>query len=207
MAFRLNPLNIKKGFFGSLATALVLYVIYLQLIPGNEKRALDERLIESEADLHIQHSRITQFDATGEVKYILLSEEIHNFEKSGITKLDLPKMTLYQIDGPPWNIQAKNGEIWHTDSKDKPSEIILLKNKVRVERNYKNGDYLKLKSEELKIHPEHNYAETDRDVNINSHIGEITAAGLKGNIQLGVFNVFSSKSKRVHSILLPENSR
>jgi lipopolysaccharide export system protein LptC len=56
----------------------------------------------------------------------------------------------------------------------------------------------------MDLYPARQYAETDQDVMIDSHIGRTTATGLEGDLQLGMLRFFSSRSARVHTVLLPE---
>ncbi len=195
----------RRILLGTLAATLALSVIYLQIRSPKEQQLQLLETLSGEADLHIQNSKITQFGANGKIKYLLISSEIFNFEESGLTLLKTPELTLYQPNGPPWKMQAEIGEIREQKKNNNYTELIILNKDVEIERYHPNGDYLTMKSEQLRLYPEDNYAETDQDVSISSHIGETTAAGLQGEIQVGALSLFSSSTKRVHSIFLPQN--
>lgn len=195
----------RRILLGMLAATLALSVIYLQIRSSKELQLQIPVGLSGEADLHILDSQITQFGANGKIKYLLISEEIFNFKESGLTLVITPELTLYQPYGPPWEIQAETGEIREQKKNNNYTELIVLKKDVGIERYHPNGDYLTMKSEKLRLYPEDNYAETDQDVSIRTHFGETTAAGLQGEIQVGSLSLFSSSTKRVHSIFLPQN--
>ena len=60
-----------------------------------------------------------------------------------------------------------------------------------------------MRSPSIVLYPDRQYAETDQDVMIDTAVGRTQAAGMKGELQRGLLNLYSKPEQRVHTIVLP----
>jgi lipopolysaccharide export system protein LptC len=139
------------------------------------------------------------------LKYRLASPLIQHFEAEARTELVNPDLTLHSDPEPPWNISAVRGSIRNRkDQNGNLEEEVYLEEQVVMSQRYPDGRSFQLDTPELSLYPDRQYAETSRDVTINSHAGRTTAVGLNGDLDKGLLHLFSDEDQRVHTILLPD---
>ena len=75
--------------------------------------------------------------------------------------------------------------------------------KVCVAYEGDDGRRYDLRTPNITIYPDREYAETDQNVMITTHAGRTKAVGLQGSLDKGLLKMFSSDEQRVHTIILP----
>lgn len=189
------------GLAGSLILAGVLY--FDPFAP--ETPSLPVPANTTEPDLLIEDAIITQYRDTGAIRYLLRSPRIEHFQKKALTYLTEPDLELHDDPGPPWRITARQGIIRNASEQiNGAGEEVQLEQDVLMSQRHEDGRSFELRTSLIRIHPEREYAETDRDVMITTHAGRTHAVGLSGNLDKGLLQLFSSDEQRVHTILLPD---
>ncbi len=156
-----------------------------------------------EPDFFMEGATVDQYRPDGTLEYRLTSDDIRHFSEQALTRLQRPALTLYRPGGRPWNARALEGDL-RRPPRGAPEEELELRDDVVLEQNRGDGAFLRLTTSRLKIYPGRQYAESDRDVMIDSHVGRTTATGLEGDLQLGLLTFLSSGSEPVHTVLQPQ---
>jgi lipopolysaccharide export system protein LptC len=186
---------------------LAAAVIALMVIDRTERTDLLEPfpvLAERDADMFIEGADISQFGEDGTLQYQLLAEHIRHFELDAVTALSAPVMRLYDDGAAPWVARARRGSVQRTPP-PRAEEVIYLREDVSLEQIGPDGGRMHLATAAIDLYPGRQYAETDQDVMIETHIGRTTATGLEGDFQRGTLNLFSSDEAPVHTVLQPEH--
>lgn len=176
------------------------------LEPKPEEEFLPAGIAE-EPDLYIEDAVITQYLPSGTVHYRLISKLLRQFEADELVRLTEPRLVVNSETRPPWRVRSAHGYVRRLrGSKDQGGgeEVVFLRDDVQLEQREPDGRHVRLTTSTLYVFPEREYAETDRDVMIDSHAGRTTATGLKGDLQRGLLQLSSSDRRRVHTILLPD---
>lgn len=192
-----------------IALGLLAAVISLVVVDRTETVPLpaplpppDERG-EADADVVMDGADIAQYRPDGTLQYRLRATQIRHFEADAFTALNAPDLSLHDADRAPWTASARSGTLRRTEP-PAAEEVVSLRDAVVLEQSRADGDRVRLTTSAMDLYPARQYAETDQDVMIDSHIGRTTATGLEGDLQLGMLRFFSSRSARVHTVLLPE---
>jgi lipopolysaccharide export system protein LptC len=91
-----------------------------------------------------------------------------------LAELDLPRLTLYEAEGPPWRATSREGLVL------RGGDEVRLSNEVRIERAGSGGSRpVRLDTSEVTIWPRRQYAQGDRPVRIESERDWLTAQGLR----------------------------
>lgn len=161
-------------------------------------------LAERDADMLIDGADITQFSDEGTLQYRLIAERIRHYDVDALTALTAPTMSLHDDDGAPWVARARLGSVQRTPA-PQAEEVIYLREDVVLEQVRADGNRVRLTTAAIDLYPGRQYAETDQNVMIESHIGRTTATGLEGDLQQGMLRFFSSGEAPVHTVLEPEH--
>lgn len=157
----------------------------------------------NQPDLELEQAVITQFRDSGELKYRLDSPLIEHYQADSLTFLTTPELALHSEPDPPWHVQAQRGTIRNRESASGASEEeVFLDGDVRMIQHFADGRHYELRSPEMYVYPDREYAETDQDVMITTHSGRTTAVGLTGDLNRGLVHLFSDAEHRVHTIVL-----
>ena len=159
--------------------------------------------LTSEPDFSMQGAIVDQFRDDGTLEYRLTSDDIRHFSEQALTRLARPTLTLQRPGGRPWEARAREGDL-RRPPRGAPEEELELRDDVVLEQDRGDGAFLRLTTSRLKIYPGRQYAESDRDVMIDSHVGRTTATGLEGDLQLGLLTFHSSGNEPVHTVLQPQ---
>jgi lipopolysaccharide export system protein LptC len=109
-------------------------------------------------------------DERGRPDRRLIASEVRHYADDGSAELTEPRLIVYADDGPPWRARADTG--WVNAAGDE----ILLEENVRIERAATaTGPPLLLRSSEMLILPETDYAETARFAELDSGEDWLTA--------------------------------
>ena len=189
--------------------ALVLGVAAVALVvvdrsAGPPVATLPTPLLEGEPDVYMEGTLITQYREDGTIEYRLEAERAQHFQGEALTRLDAPRLTLFRDGAEPWNVSARHGTLRRPPG-DADAEIVSLEGDVVLEQTEADGAQLRLMTEVLQLYPRRQYAETDRDVMIESLFGRTSANGLAGDLQRGVLELLSTRTGPVQTILQPEH--
>jgi lipopolysaccharide export system protein LptC len=161
---------------------------------------------QTEPDFVMEAPRISQFGPDGLLQYRLSAAEIRHFEDEALTRMLEPRLTLHRGDDPPWQVSARLGTL-HRPDPGAGEDRVSLEEDVVVEHTLPAGERISLSTKALVLYPDRQYAETDQDVMIDSHIGRTTASGLKGDLRLGTISLQSTRDAPVHTVLQPQHFR
>lgn len=190
---------------GIAATVSLVAIIGFVLLAGPTRAPRDlPDALRGEPDVYMRDAVITQFEASGQMKYQLASKQIRHFEADQLTRLAAPDLSLYNATQPPWEISSEHGYIRQTATTAPSEEVVFLRENVELKQSYADGRHLRMRSPALYLYPDREYAETDQDVMIDTDVGRTKAVGLKGDLQRGSLNLFSSATQRVHTVVLPD---
>jgi lipopolysaccharide export system protein LptC len=157
-----------------------------------------------EPDLLIEDAVIRDYRVTGSLRYLLRSPLIQHFEADALTHLTDPNLTLLDAPQPPWEITARRGVIRNaSQSRRAGKEEVELIDEVQMLQVFEDGRRYDLRTPNITIYPDREYAETDQNVMITTHAGRTKAVGLQGSLNKGLLKMFSSDEQRVHTIILP----
>lgn len=160
---------------------------------------------DDDPDLTLEDALITRFRASGRLKYRLRSPLIEHFDAQALTRVESPDLELHSEPDPPWHMTAHHGTITNATGADgQTEERVLLDEDVRIEQRFEDGRQFELRTPSATVFPDRQYAETDRDVMITTHVGRTTGVGLQGDLDRGLVHLFSDGDQRVHTILLPD---
>lgn len=109
-------------------------------------------------------------DAAGRPDRRLVASELRHYPDDGSSELDAPRLVVYADDAPPWRARADIGWI------NAEGDEVLLQERVRLERDATDtAAPLLLRTSEMLVLPETDYAETARFVEIDSGDDWVTA--------------------------------
>ncbi|TVQ89841.1 MAG: LPS export ABC transporter periplasmic protein LptC [Chromatiaceae bacterium] len=109
-------------------------------------------------------------DADGRPLRRLTATQVRHYPGSGGSELDDPRLTLYRADGPPWEGHSDQG--WISAAGD---EVLLRGSAVIARAAHAGQPPVQLRSSELLILPESDYAETARFAEIERGADWVTA--------------------------------
>jgi len=152
---------------------------------------------------------ILQYREDGTLNYRLAASQIRHFDAENITRLQDASLHLLDSEGkPPWDIQARTGEIRQNLSPGQPAEeVVFLNDQVEMTQEYPDGSFVRVNTPSIYYYPERQYAETTQNVMIDTDVGRTKAIGLQGELQQGLLRLFSSEEERVHTIVLRNQFR
>jgi len=195
---------------GSAIAVIVIVGALLVLDPLSERETelgLPAELT-GEPDLYMEDAVITRFRPDGTLEYSLASAQIRYFESQHLTRVLNPSLTLHNDGQPPWNVMSDQGYLHRRATPEGGTEeVVYLRSNVRLAQRFDDGRHVELKSAALYVYPDRQYAETDRDVMIDTDVGRTTAAGLHGDLKQGLYHLVSNAEQRVHTIVLPGQFR
>lgn len=129
-------------------------------------------------DYSMGHFTLRAMDAQGRLHYRLYAEHMAHYLDDDTARLQRPNMTVYRPGGVAWNIYARHGWV-SSDQKE-----IALRGDVVIWRDApKDGSGLEIRTDELHIEPDRQYAETDRPVTITQDVGVTHAVGMRVNLR------------------------
>lgn len=208
-----------------LAIGLAL-MLFVSLTPDQRRPATISLLPEAtdqepsaelgEPDLLLEGAVITQFRRDGSLQYRLHAERIAHYPGVEQTMLTEPRLLLDQGSTAPWELSASRGRIvgrsglllrsrTGAGAATERSEQVQLEDNVLIHRQRGEERFINLSTSALTLFPEHEYAETDRPVIIDTEAGRTTAANLKADLARGRLLLAAAGDVRVHTTITPEH--
>jgi lipopolysaccharide export system protein LptC len=194
-----------------ITTAALVVAIVLAIVTSKEQpegAQLPEALADS-PDLLMARATIVQYREDGTLSYRLIASELRHFDEDAITHLrDADLHVINELGDPPWDINARYGSINRQPLPDQGTQdVVHLRDEVKMEQQYPDGRFVRLETPAIDYYPERQYAETSRDVMIDTDVGRTRAVGLEGELQKGLLRLFSNDEERVHTIVLRSQFR
>ncbi len=195
-----------------IALAAIAFVGLLQLGERQHLPALLPQALQEEPDLYFQDARIAQFDAHGDLAFVLEAAEVHVFEARDLAILQTPRLMLYRGEDAPWHLTAGEGRLMlvpaATDSAEPADEeLVTLHDAVELFQTQADGGLLRLRTEQLQIYPRRRYVTTNEAVMIESSAGVTQAVGMRAQLIEGRFELGNTdphtQPTRVHTIVAP----
>ncbi|WP_428608115.1 LPS export ABC transporter periplasmic protein LptC [Sedimenticola sp.] len=160
---------------------LVIGGLLLALVGGTlwlaRQSSLDESshaAQEHRADYYLEGVDSTMMDLSGRPGKRLVAERLTHFMDDDSTELLQPRLTLYDLDRPPWRVVSETG--WLSGD----GEVLLLQGAVKIDRSAAPGVRpLHIRTRDLRVQPRDNYVETDAQVNARSNADRIDAKGMQ----------------------------
>ena len=180
-------------------TAALYYHWQLSDDPAEAVSAEETPLGEDEPDVLLHDAIITEFETDGALKYSLSAARMERFDDRQLTRLTQPTLDLRPVDASPWDISSLQGFIRYQPGPDgQPEEVVFLLDDVHLKQRYRDSSrtQLSIRSDVFYIYPARQFAETDHDVMIDSAVGRTTAAGMSGDLQLGLLDLVSNELAR-----------
>ncbi|NBC48178.1 MAG: LPS export ABC transporter periplasmic protein LptC [Gammaproteobacteria bacterium] len=116
---------------------------------------------ERRPDYVVEGIRGLVLDIDGLPDRRLNAQRLRHYPDDGSSELDEPVMIVYPDEGPPWRVRSRSA--WINANADE----VLLQRDVRVRRaKTPRMDAIELRTSELRVLPQQDYAETDRFVEI-----------------------------------------
>ncbi len=165
---------------------LVTSLIGWWLLPTGEKDEGSRANGERRPDYVVDGLRAVTFNAAGVPERRLVARRLRHYPDDGSSELDDPVLLVYGDDGPVW--WARSARAWINE----PGDEILLEQDVWLHRLAKAlSAPIELRTSELLVLPEVDYAETGRFVEIEREDDWITGTdgmrawlGSRARIQL-----------------------
>jgi len=146
-----------------------------------------------EVDHFIAGLDVTRMSDTGQPAHRLRAQNLRHFTDDDTTELQTPHLTVFQVDTPPWEVDAESGWV-STDG-----SLILLSGEVLIERKGDNDNRpIRLLTSELRVQPAQDYAETDEKVRVESEADWIDAVGMQAWLRPPSRLKFLSQVKGYH---------
>ena len=126
-------------------------------------------------DYIVSDSKLSKFDTTGKLKYILVSKEIRHFPDDDSTLVEQPYLTAFDPKKPPITVSAEHGTV----SRD--ASQVDLEKKVRIVRAASAKDEeMTAATEQLTVLPDDDKAFTKEPVLITKGQGSwLKGVGLR----------------------------
>jgi len=125
---------------------------------------------ERRPDYIVEGLSALTMDTAGRPDRRLTANELRHYPDDGSSELDDPRLLVYDDDAPPWQARADTGWI------NADGDEVLLQQRVRLERDATDtAAPLVLRTSEMLVLPETDYAETARFVEIDSGDDWVTA--------------------------------
>ena len=181
------------------------YVLLLVLIVVAALSAwLLNRLTESESkqgisaveqpDYYLENFKTTAMREDGTPRNTLHAIYMAHYPDNDTSELLKPEMQLYRHENRPYFVSAEKG--WLTSD----NEVILLRGAVKmVEYDESGNPTLQVDTDNARVLPNENYAETDDFAKIVSHRVTITGKGMRAYFNDGRLKVLSN----VHTTIKP----
>ena len=114
----------------------------------------------------------TMMDETGRPHRRLTAPQLRHYPDDESTELERPVLTVFKKETPPWVIRSETG--WISADGDE----IILQGEVLIDREAGGSTRpVHIKTRELHVHADEEYAETDQLVEITSNADWVTSMG------------------------------
>lgn len=172
---------------------LLLLIVLLSGLSGWLLDNLTEQDKEKQArprhdpDFFMENFTVTAMNTTGTPRYKLSADKMKHYPDDDTSELSRPHIIVFRAQTPPWIIDANRG--WISAN----GELVLLIGNVKVNRKASaETRAMSLTTEELRLRPNDDYAETDKAVTIVSGKDVTRAIGMRAYLKEGRLQLLSS---------------
>jgi lipopolysaccharide export system protein LptC len=156
------------------ALLLLLVAGTLWLARQGAQEAPPRSVREHRVDYYLEGVDATLMELSGRPGKRLVAERMTHYMDDDSTELKLPRLTLYDLDRPPWRVNSETG--WLSGD----GEVLLLQGAVKIDRSAAPGVRpMHIRTRDLRVQPRDNYVETDADVHARSNQDRIDAKGMQ----------------------------
>jgi lipopolysaccharide export system protein LptC len=141
---------------------------------------------ESQVDYYAINAHTVQFNPQGLIQYDLTADKVEHMKVSEITYLTTPDLHMYRGTPYPWHVQSVTAEV-NPDG----TQVELVDN-VRVIRTDAKNRQTIITGPRMTVFPQKQYAQTERDVRIESAGSVTTATGMKAYLKDSRMNLLSN---------------
>lgn len=146
-------------------------------------------------DYFLKDFSVLSMTLEGKKKQLIQAAHMQHYIDDDSTELTKPVMTLYSADKPNVHITSKTGYV----SSD--GELVLLNGAVNIKRGALNNIApFEINTDNLRIQPANNVAETDDFVSITSGDNKIEGVGLRAHFREPINIQILNKVRSQHAI-------
>lgn len=125
-------------------------------------------------DYWIERISARIMDAQGRLRRVIGTDKLQHFPDTDKSNLLNPKLDFLSPDAPPWQVRAISGWI------EPNGETLMLQGLVTVTQDAAPGKLpVRLETQDLKIRPKEQYAETNQLVRITSGLSNVQSQGMQ----------------------------
>lgn len=125
-------------------------------------------------DYRIKDFDVIRMTAEGNPAHRLVATSLKHFTDDDTTALEAPRLTVFQADQPPWEIDAERA--WSSAD----GSLILLTGRVLIERaGAGDTPATRIITSDLRVQPRQDYAETDEPVRVETGNDWLDAVGMQ----------------------------
>lgn len=159
-------------FSGAILLILVAGSWWLAQNGSNED--ITQEPVAHTPDYLLESFNTLTMDDTGKPKRGLTAKKMVHFPDDRSAQLIKPRLVFYEDAQPVWRVKSERGEILHD------GEILVFQGDVKIDRD-EAPDVLpiQIRTSELTVRPEINFAETSMDIDINSRSDWVQSKGMQ----------------------------
>lgn len=161
----------RRALFVTLALAAVAATSWLSRQTEQAHRAAETRPAHT-VDYFLSQFSAIDMDESGHPRHRLDAAYMAHFPDDDTSELTAPRVTVFRPQAEPWRIQAARGRV------EGGGDLIYLQGEVQLQRS--GEDALELTTDDMRIWPDRQYAETDAPLTVTSARGTIEAVGMHG---------------------------
>lgn len=163
-----------------LVATLVLSFALLMLVRNTADEDLNTDTEKRFPQVFMTSVETREYTAAGQLQHLLQTPLVTRYQldpnKPGdkdFTLIQTPNVAFYgRGDEPPWLLTAKTGESNSTNT------LLRLTNDVLVQQETLTRGLVQITTDELLVHPQEQFAETDKAVKMRSLKGQMDAVGM-----------------------------
>ena len=171
-------------------------LLAIAIVSGYVLRDLDDEEKDNDGDVaHIpeffmEMFTITVMDERGLPKRELRAQYMAQFADNQTKELEEPYLVVHQENQPPWHIKSERGWVSAND------DVMLLLGQVHVWRDNDAGlRDLEILTQDLRVLPSTQYAETDKPVIIRTPSSETKSIGMRAYLEQRRLELLSGVNK------------
>lgn len=116
----------------------------------------------------------TKMDVQGEPRFLLSAKQMRHYPDHDTTELDLPRVTMLSSERPPVYVNGNRGNVSSRGDEVLFHEAVVVRRAAAGEQSA-----MTLKTEYLRVLPNHDWADTDRAVTMVNLNNTVHAIGLE----------------------------
>ncbi|PCJ20197.1 MAG: LPS export ABC transporter periplasmic protein LptC [Gammaproteobacteria bacterium] len=156
---------------------ILLVLVFIQHFGQKPRHAPPSAsLVQNKSpDYTIEKFSSSVFNADGSLKYIIEANRLDHFPTGDTTELQQPLIKLFQPNKPTWFIQAQTGQSTQMDVIELAGDVTIF-GETGTQRTP-----VKMLAENLTLHVDRKYAETQDQVTIATTSDTIRSLGLQAD--------------------------